>query len=79
MASQSALRATGGSVTTTIPSDVVERMGVAAGQSIVWVDEGDGTFRVGRADGVQQHMLDAAEEVIAKYRPVFARLGREEG
>jgi hypothetical protein len=78
MTSQSTLRATGGSVTTTIPGEVVDRMAVGPGQSIVWIDEGDGTFRVSRADAVQQSMLEAADQVIAKYRPVFARLAREE-
>jgi antitoxin component of MazEF toxin-antitoxin module len=79
MTSQSTLRATGGSVTTTIPSEVAERMGVGPGQSIVWIDEGDGSFRVSPAEAVQQPMLDAADTVIAKYRPVFAKLAREEG
>jgi hypothetical protein len=76
---QTTLRATGGSVTTTVPSEVAQRMGVGPGQAINWIDEGNGMFRITPADATQQPILDAAQRVIEKYRPVFAKLGREEG
>ena len=79
MAQQTTLRATGGSVTTTVPSEVAQRMGVGPGQAIAWTDEGDGTFRISVVEPAQQPVLDAAERVSEKYRSVFAKLGREEG
>lgn len=73
---KSTLRATGGSITTTVPAEVVQRLGARPGQSFRWVREPDGAYRVQLEE--PDPILDAAEEVLAKYRPVFAALARED-
>ena len=75
--SKSTLRATGGSITTTVPADVVQELGARAGQSLQWVREPDGAYRILLDE--PDPILEAAEEVLAMYRPVFAALAREDG
>ena len=75
--SKSTLRATGGSITTTVPAEVVQELGARAGQSLQWVREPGGAYRILLTE--PDPILEAAEEVLAMYRPVFAALAHEDG
>lgn len=78
MTSSSTLRATGASITTTIPKEIVDRLGLRAGQAVDWVAEGDGTVRVVPADPDQARLRESAAVIMERYAPVFERLAREE-
>ncbi len=78
MSQRSTLRATGGSITTTVPAEVAERMGLESGATVHWIDEGDGTYRIVAADMIQQRIVEASEAIIERFRPVFQRLARED-
>lgn len=69
-------RAQGGSVSTTIPTEVARRMGVNPGDELFWVEDGMGGYRVSTANPDRVAMLRAHEEVMAEYRDVFAALAK---
>lgn len=69
-------RAQGGSVSTTIPTEVARRMGVSPGDELFWVEDGMGGYRVSAVNPERAAMLRAHEEVMAEYRDVFAALAK---
>jgi antitoxin component of MazEF toxin-antitoxin module len=74
----STLRATGASITTTVPKEIVERLGLQPGQSVAWVPQGDGSVRLVPVDPAQAALRQSAEVIMERYASVFERLAREE-
>jgi hypothetical protein len=72
----SKLRATGGSLTTTVPAEVVSELKARAGMTLRWVREPDGRYRVDVEK--DDPILDAADELIERYAPAFAALARSD-
>jgi bifunctional DNA-binding transcriptional regulator/antitoxin component of YhaV-PrlF toxin-antitoxin module len=69
-------RGQGGSVTTTVPAEVIRKLGLRPGDELYWVDNGAGGYHVTPLDPETQAMLEAHEEVIREYRDVFAALAK---
>lgn len=74
----STLRATGASVTATIPKEIVEALGLRPGQSVHWMPDGKGSYRLVPVEPDQTAVLESAAVIMERYAPVFARLGRED-
>ena len=64
----------GGSMVTSIPSEVVRRLGANPGDPIYWIDQGAGKFVVTTYDPDTVEALKIHENVVAKYREVFKAL-----
>lgn len=76
MVADSTLRPTGGSLTTTVPAEVIQRMGALPGQTLNWTEEAPGRFVVELAP--PSSVMEAAERVLERYRPAFAALAIED-
>ncbi|HYJ80086.1 MAG TPA: AbrB/MazE/SpoVT family DNA-binding domain-containing protein [Longimicrobiaceae bacterium] len=69
-------RLQGGSVSTTIPTEVARRMGVAPGDELYWVEDGAGGYRVSTLDPATIEILRAHDRALGEYAEVFAALAR---
>ncbi|MEX0892957.1 MAG: hypothetical protein WEB88_12390 [Gemmatimonadota bacterium] len=69
-------RAQGASVVTTLPAEVVRRLGIPAGQELAWIEDGLGGFRVVPHTPELTEALDAHEAIMAEYESVFRELAR---
>jgi hypothetical protein len=69
-------RAQGGSVSTTIPTEAVRRMGLGVGEELYWVEDGMGGYHVTPTSPERTALLEAHEEIMAEYREVFATLAK---
>jgi putative addiction module antidote len=69
-------RAQGGSVSTTIPTEVTRRLGVNPGDELFWVEDGMGGYRVSASSPERAAMLRAHAEIMDEYRDVFAALAK---
>ena len=69
-------RAQGGSLSTTIPTEVTRRMGVNSGDELYWVEDGMGGYRVTANNPERAAMLKAHAEIMDEYRDVFAALAK---
>lgn len=69
-------RAQGASLVTTLPAEVVRRLGIPAGQELEWIEDGLGGFRVVPYSGELSEALEAHEEVLAEYDSVFRELAK---
>lgn len=69
-------RAQGASIVTTLPAEVVRRLGLPPGQELHWIDDGLGGFRVVPHNEDLAEAMEAHEAVMAKYDKVFRELAR---
>jgi antitoxin component of MazEF toxin-antitoxin module len=69
-------RAQGASIVTTLPAEVVRRLGIPAGQDLHWIEDGLGGFRVVPATPELAEALEAHEEIMARYDAVFRKLAK---
>jgi putative addiction module antidote len=69
-------RAQGASVVTTLPAEVVRRLGIPAGQELEWIEDGLGGFRVVPHTAELSAALEAHEEIMAEYDSVFRELAK---
>ena len=69
-------RAQGASVVTTVPAEVVRRLGIPAGQELEWIEDGLGGFRVVPTSEALSEALDAHEKIMAEYDSVFRELAK---
>lgn len=69
-------RAQGASVVTTLPAEVVRRLGIPAGQELEWIEDGMGGFRVVPHTPDLAEALEAHAEAMAEYDAVFRALAR---
>ena len=67
-------RQQGGSVTTTIPTEVTRKMGLRPGEELFWVEDGTGGYHVIPTRPDMRSILEAHEDVLAEYRDVFKAL-----
>lgn len=68
------LRKQGGSLAVTLPTEVVRKMGVRAGQAVHLVEVAPGEFRLTPYDPKTTAALKAHESIMAEYRDVFRAL-----
>jgi putative addiction module antidote len=69
-------RAQGASVVTTLPAEVVRRLGIPAGQELKWIEDGLGGFRVVPHTAELSEALEAHEEIMTEYDSVFRELAK---
>jgi antitoxin component of MazEF toxin-antitoxin module len=69
-------RAQGASLVTTLPAEVVRRLGIPAGQELEWIEDGLGGFRVVPHVPALAEALDAHEAIMAEYDAVFRELAK---
>lgn len=69
-------RAQGASVVTTLPAEVVRRLGLSAGHELYWIDDGLGGFRVVPRSEDLAEAMEAHEAIMAKYDSVFRELAK---
>jgi antitoxin component of MazEF toxin-antitoxin module len=67
-------RAQGASIVTTLPAEVVRRLGIPAGQELEWIEDGLGGFRVVPHTPELAEALEAHEQIMAEYDAVFRAL-----
>ena len=72
----SRIRAQGASDITTIPAEVVRRIGASAGQELAWIEDGMGGFRVVQHTPELAKALAAHEAIMAEYDSVFRELAK---
>lgn len=72
----STTRAQGASVVTTLPAEVVRRLGIPPGQRLDWIEDGLGGFRVVPHSEELGVAVDAHEEIMAEYEGVFRELAK---
>lgn len=69
-------RGQGSSLVTTLPAEVVRRLGIPAGQELQWIEDGLGGFRVVPYMPELEEALDAHEAIMAEYDSVFRELAK---
>ena len=69
-------RAQGASVITTLPAEVVRRLGIAAGQELHCIEDWLGGFRVVPHTPELTEALEAHEAIMAEYDAVFRELAK---
>lgn len=67
-------RGQGGSLTTTIPSEVARRLGLREGDELYWVEDSSGGYHVSPSRPDIKEALEAHEEALEEYRDVFKAL-----
>lgn len=67
-------RAQGASIVTTLPAEVVRRLGIPAGQQLDWIEDGLGGFRVVPHTPELTEALEAHEAIMAEYDGAFRKL-----
>jgi len=67
-------RQQGGSVATTVPTEVTRKMGLQPGQELYWVEDGAGGYHVSPMRPDVREALAAHEGVLTEYRDVFKAL-----
>ncbi|HEX6048947.1 MAG TPA: hypothetical protein VFZ21_06755 [Gemmatimonadaceae bacterium] len=69
-------RAQGASIVTTLPAEVVRRLGIPAGQELEWIEDGMGGFRVVPHTPELAEALEAHERITAEYDVAFRALAK---
>ncbi len=69
-------RAQGASLVTTLPAEVVRRLGIPAGQELQWIEDGMGGFRVVPHSPDAAAALEAHEEIMKEYDAAFRALAK---
>jgi antitoxin component of MazEF toxin-antitoxin module len=69
-------RAQGASLVTTLPAEVVRRLGIPAGQELEWIEDGMGGFRVVPHTPDLAEALKVHEEIMAEYDAAFRALAK---
>lgn len=72
----STTRQQGASTVTTVPGEIVRRLGIRPGEDLAWVEDGFGGFRVTRYSAETQAALEQHESIMNKYDSVFRALAK---
>lgn len=72
----STTRSQGASIVTTLPAEVVRRLGIPAGQRLDWIEDGMGGFRVVPHTDEFGEAINAHEDIMAEYDGVFRELAK---
>lgn len=67
-------RLQGGSLVTSIPTEVARRLGAAPGDALYWIEDAAGHYVVTTVDPETLEALEHHEKVISQYREVFRAL-----
>lgn len=70
------IRQQGASVVTTIPNEIVRRLGIAQGATLAWVEDGLGGFRVSPFSEQTATAVQIHEAVMQEYAEVFRALAK---
>lgn len=70
------VRQQGSSAVTTVPPEIVRRLGLAAGTTLAWVEDGFGGFRVSPFSAETAKAVEIHEAVMNKYDAVFRALAK---
>jgi putative addiction module antidote len=70
------VRQQGSSAVTTVPPEIVRRLGIAAGTTLAWVEDGFGGFRVSPFSAQTAKAVEIHEAVMSKYDAVFRALAK---
>jgi putative addiction module antidote len=68
------LRKQGGSLAVTLPTEVVRKMGLRAGDALHLVEVAPAEFRLTPFDPEMASALEAQESIVSEYRDVFRAL-----
>jgi len=69
-------RAQGASVVTTLPAEVVRRLGIGPGDELEWIEDGLGGFRVAPHAPESVQVVEAHAKVMTEYDAVFRALAK---
>lgn len=72
----STTRRQGASIVTTLPAEVVRRLGIPPGQRLDWIEDGLGGFRVVPHSEDLGAAAEAHEAIMAEYDGVFRELAK---
>jgi len=72
----STTRAQGASIVTTLPAEVVRRLGIPPGQRLDWIEDGLGGFRVVPHSEDLTEAIAAHETIMVEYDGVFRELAK---
>lgn len=72
----SKLRSQGASTITTIPGEIVRRLGVEDGDDLAWVEDGFGGFRVSAFSANTAVAVEQHEAIMSKFDSVFRVLAK---
>lgn len=70
------LRSQGASTITTIPSEIIRRLGIEDGDDIAWVEDGFGGFRVSPFSADTAAAVEQHEAIMSKFDSVFRALAK---
>jgi antitoxin component of MazEF toxin-antitoxin module len=72
----STTRRQGASIVTTLPAEVVRRLGIPPGQRLDWIEDGLGGFRVVPHSEDLGAAAEAREAIMVEYDGVFGELAK---
>ena len=70
------VRQQGSSAVTTVPPEIVRRLGIEAGTTLAWVEDGLGGFRVSPFSEETAKAVELHEEIMNKYDAAFRALAK---
>lgn len=70
------VRQQGSSAVTTVPTEIVRRLGIVAGTTLAWVEDGFGGFRVSPFSAETAKAVEIHERIMNKYDSVFRALAK---
>ncbi|MGI8402733.1 MAG: AbrB/MazE/SpoVT family DNA-binding domain-containing protein [Gemmatimonadaceae bacterium] len=70
------VRQQGSSAVTTVPTEIVRRLGISAGTTLAWVEDGLGGFHVTPFSADTAKAIEIHEGVMKKYDSVFRALAK---
>jgi putative addiction module antidote len=70
------IRQQGSSAVTTVPAEIMRRLGIAPGTTIAWTEDGLGGFRVTAFSAETAKAVEIHEKVMNKYDAVFRALAK---
>lgn len=71
------VRRQGASLVTTVPAEIVRGLGIIAGTTLAWVEDGFGGFRVSPFSAETAKAVEMHDGVLNKYDAVFRALAKE--
>jgi putative addiction module antidote len=70
------IRQQGSSAVTTVPPEIMRRLGIAPGAALAWTEDGLGGFRVTPFSEETAKAVEIHEKVMNKYDAVFRALAK---
>lgn len=70
------VRQQGSSTVTTVPTEIVRRLGISPGTTLAWVEDGLGGFRVSPFSEETARAVEIHESIMNKYDSVFRALAK---